>query len=160
VTLYYYCFAFTIVITMRRSASPSILQPSSLSFLSFCPGPTLLGSDFRHDLRSFPLALIPCFYLLSSRFVLLLILLTCSFLSSSTLLLCPPHVRPSFLISFDLSSLPPCPPFFIISSPPPSSSHLCYSALHLIRIHIARSTNSRYSSRAGVDNTKPRNGAN
>jgi hypothetical protein len=163
VTLYYYCFAFTIVITMRRSASPSILQPSSLSFLSFCPGPTLLGSDFRHDLRSFPLILISCFYLLSSRFVLLLplfILLTYSFLSSSTLLLCPPHVHPSFLISFALSSLPPCPPFFITSSPPPSTSHLCYSVQLLIRIHIARSTTSGYSMRAGADTTKPRNGEN
>ena len=114
------------------------------------------ASDICHDLCSFSLTLISCFYLLSSRFVLLLILLTCSFLSSSTLLLCPPHVHPSFLISFALSSLPPCPPFFIISSP----SHLCYSVLLLIRINITWSTNSGYSMRAGVDNTNPRHGEN
>jgi len=130
-------------------------SPRVSASFSFSP-----ASDICHDLRSFPFTLISCFYLLSSRFVLLLILLTCSFLSSSTLLLCPPHVRPSFLISFALSSLPPCPPFFIISSPPPSTSHLSYFVLLIIRIHIVRSTNSGYSMRAGVDNTKPRNGEN
>ena len=136
------------------SFCPVSYSPRVSASFSFSP-----ASDICHDLRSFPLTLISCFYLLSSRFVLLLILLTCSFLSSSTLLLCPPHVRPSFLISFALSSLPR-PPFFIISSPPPPTSHLCYSVLLLIRIHIARSTNSGYSMRAGVDNTKPRNGEN
>ncbi|KAH8779565.1 hypothetical protein BGZ57DRAFT_889166 [Hyaloscypha finlandica] len=46
VTLYYYCFAFTIVIAMRRSASPSILQPLSLAFPFFLPS-VLLSSGLR-----------------------------------------------------------------------------------------------------------------
>jgi hypothetical protein len=154
-----------------------LLDPScsryQLPSYSFCPAPYSQRfspsfsfspeSGFCHDLCSFPLTLISCFYLLSSRFVLLLlllILLTDSFLSSSFLLLYSPQVRPSFLISFALSSLPPSPPVFVISSPPPSTSRLCYSVLLLIRIHIARSTSSGYRRRARVDSTKSRNGEN
>jgi hypothetical protein len=155
------CFSINFAAVITHSPSyffcPASYSPRFSSSFSFSP-----VSDFCHDLCSFPLTLISCFYLLSSQFVLifLFILLTCSFVSSSFLLLYSPHVRPSFLISFALSSLPPCPPFFITSSPAPSSSRLSSSTLLLIRIHIARSTNSGYSRRAGVYSTKPGNGEN